>query len=856
MATKGTKPGLIAAVLLAALICSEAMAGSAFISGASVERDGNNASIDILLACQVRYLTHTPGSRSSVFRIQVESTNSCKGVSPLVANTQEYYLPARAAEVGLTSIDYDGTSFGNQALTLSFSKSVSLSIVADAITDRIRVAIEFDKPAPQRTSSRRVTSQPAANPTSTSLTAASPAVTNERMTSRRVQRPEPQMPVFVVNLGSSLRPPATADSPDLVMAADHKVYFTTVQLDGKTWYRIRLGFFDSKESAAAQLEKVKQQYPTAWIDRASEAEISAHRPKTVEVARNPNSIATVQPRANSTSQTTSVKTRPPVSSEKLASLMSDGRTAMTEGQLSQAVQIYTKVLQYPEHEYMPEAQEFLALARERNGQIAHAKAEYQRYLALYGDADGADRVRQRLAALVATSQIRSSATTASATRPMQRTTRQTSPWRVNTYLSQYYRRDVNQIGENDEVTSQSSLFSDINLDARRRGNRFDFGARLSAGYRSDFLEESLGPGNDLRVSYAYADLADSRWGLRARVGRQSRNNGGILGRFDGLNLGYQLTERTLLSFASGKPVNSASDGIDGPRSFTGVSANFGPIADNLDIGGFYIRQSVDGLSDREAVGTEIRYFDSKRSFWGLLDYDTSYKELGSAFLQGAWRFDSQFAINALVDRRHSPFLSTSNALIGQPFETLESLAGAFTEQDIRQLSLDRSAITTTYTLGASYPISPRFQINANVTQSAVSATPESGGVAATPASTYSYFSTNLVASSLVREGDVTILGVRYSQSVSTKITSLNIDTRFPFTRSFYINPRLRIDRREILSDSSTEWVFSPGLRMRFRFGRSVRILFDAGKQFASRDSVGINVDRESYFVNFGYQLFF
>jgi hypothetical protein len=832
------------------LASSATLAGPAFVSGASVERDGNNASITILLACQVRYLTHTPGSSASTFRIQLESTNSCNGVSPMIANTQEYYLPARAAEVNLTSIDYDGTAFGNQVLTLSFSKNVFLSIDADAVSDRFRVAIDFDKPAPQRTSSRSVASKAAVSPA-----AAKQAVTGERATSSRVQRPEPQMPVFVVNLGSSLRPPATADSPDLVMAADHKVYFTTVQLDGKTWYRIRLGFFDSKASAAAQLEKVKQQYPTAWVDRANDAELSTHRPKTVAVARNTQSSVTAQPAAKSASQT-SVKTRPPVSSEKLASLMSDGRAAMTEGELSRAVQIYTKVLQYPEHEYMPEAQEFLALARERNGQTAHAKAEYQRYLALYGDADGADRVRQRLAALVATSQTRSAATTGSVTRPMQRTTRQTSPWRVTTYLSQYYRRDVNQIGENDEVTSQSSLYSDINLDARRRGTRFDFGTRLSAGYRSDFLEESMGPGNQLRISYAYADLADSSWGLRARVGRQSRNNGGILGRFDGLNLGYQLTERTLLNFASGKPVNSASDGMDGPRSFTGVSANFGPIADNLDIGGFYIRQSVDGLSDREAVGTEIRYFDSKRSFWGLLDYDTSYKELGSAFLQGTWRFDSQFTINALVDRRHSPFLSTSNALIGQPFETLDSLAGAFTEQDIRQLSLDRSAITTTYTLGASYPISPRFQINGNVTQSSVSETPESGGVAATPASTYSYFGTNLVASSLIREGDVTILGVRYSQSVSTRITSLNIDTRFPITRSFYINPRLRIDRREILSDSSTEWVYSPGLRMRFRFSRAMRIQFEAGKQFANRDTVAINVDRESYFVNFGYQLFF
>lgn len=842
MTVQVAKFGILAAILAVVLACPEATASSAFVSGASINREGDNASVTILLACQVRYLTHTPSGTSSVFRIQIESTNTCNGVSPTVANGQDYYLPARASEVNLTSIDYDGSAFGNQVLTLSFSKSVSLSVVPDAVNDRLRLTIDFDPSAPQRTSSPLVSTQPLAN---------KPAATQQRTTTRQVQRAAPELPVFVINLESSIRPPATADSPDLVMAADHKVYFTTVQLDGNTWYRIRLGFFDSKDAAAAQLETIKQKYPSAWVDRASDAEIATHRPKTAVAAQ-----AAQQTGTSSSASQSSVITRAPISSEKLESLMSDGRTAMIEGQLSQAVQIYTKVLQYPEHEYKPEAQEYLALAREKNGQTAHAKAEYQRYLALYGHAEGADRVRQRLAALVASSQTSSVVTTASGTRTMQRTNRQTSPWRTQTYFSQYYRRDVNQIGENDEVTNQSSLYSDINFDARRRGDRFDFGTRLSAGYRHDMLDESQGPGDEVRVSYAFVDLADSKLGLRGRFGRQSRNNGGILGRFDGLNLGYQLTEKTLLSFAAGKPVNSASDGTDGPRSFAGVSANFGPIADNLDIGGFYVRQSVGGLSDREAIGTEVRYFDGNRSFWGLLDYDTSYKELGSAFLQGTWRFDSQFTINALIDRRHSPFLSTSNALIGQPFESLSSLAGAFDEDQLRQLSLDRSAITTTYTFGASYPLSPRFQINGNITQSSVSATPESGGVAATSASTYRYFSTNLVASSLIREGDVTIFGVRYSRSVSTYVTSMNLDTRFPITRSFYFNPRLRVDRREILSDSSTEWVLTPGLRMQYRIGRAVRIHFEAGKQIATRDNVNIDVDRESNFFNLGYQLFF
>jgi len=808
------------------LWCSVATAGPAFVTGASIDRDEANesAGLTILLACQVNYLSHTPGNSATLFRIEIDVTSSCKGVSPTIANTQEYYLPARASEARLTSIDYDGMSYGSQFLSLSFSEPVSLSINGKTMDDRLQFTVDFEKRTKRQAST-------------------------QRKSSHRVVQVEPSGPVYVINLESSIRPLATADAPDLVLAPGHKIYSTKVEVDGRIWYRSRLGFFATKEAAAAQL-------PSAWIDKAGkDAPLPAgSQLMTSQQTRLPSAKAS----AELSAATSRPNTRPAVSEEKLNSLMSDGREAMTDGRLSAAVQIYSKVLQYPDHDYMPEAQEYLGLARERNGQTAHAKAEYQRYLALYPEADGAVRVDQRLMALLANARSSNTVSTGGidVRRLPTRAARQTSAWRFQTFLSQYYRLDANQIADNDDVISQSSLYSDINFDARRRGTRFDFGSRLSAGFRYDMLDEDEGPGNDLRVTYAFADLADTKTGLRGRIGRQSRNTGGVLGRFDGLNLAYQATERTLLNAVAGKPVNSTADGIDDSRTFYGLSANFGPIADNLDIGGFYIQQNVDGFVDRESVGAELRYFDANKSLWGLADYDLSFQKLGAVFLQGTYRFESQLTINALLDSRHSPFLRTSNAMIGQSFADIAEMIAVFGEQEVRQLSLDRSAITTTYTIGASYPLSPKFQINGNVTQSTVLETAESGGVAATPESVYRYYSMNLVASSLLREGDVSIFALRYSQSVSADVTSVNMDIRYPFSRSFYINPRLRADYRQIHGDGSTEWILTPGLRIQFRIGRVARIELQAGKRYSLRDVDGVDLDRESYFINLGYQAFF
>ena len=217
---------------------------------------------------------------------------------------------------------------------------------------------------------------------------------------------------------------------------------------------------------------------------------------------------------------------------------------------------------------------------------------------------------------------------------------------------------------------------------------------------------------------------------------------------------------------------------------------------------------------------------------------------------------SRLSLHASLDRRYSPFLSSGNALIGQQLENFEELTVLFSEEEIRALSIDRSAITTSYTVGASYPLNPRYQINMDASRSRIGATRESGGVPATPSSTFDYYSTNLVASSIFTEGDVSILGVRYSSTDTTDVISLSIDTRFPVGRALRLNPRLRVDYRDIHADGSSEVLITPGLRMQYRWNRKIRIDFEAGRRFSKRQMDETDVNRDSYYLNLGYQLFF
>jgi len=72
-------------------------------------------------------------------------------------------------------------------------------------------------------------------------------------------------------------------------------------------------------------------------------------------------------------------------------------------------------------------------------------------------------------------------------------------------VSQIYRRDDSSFDNgtaSSDQTTQNALLNDVALAARRRGERFDFASRVSAGYALDMLED--GPGNQSRVSLLFA----------------------------------------------------------------------------------------------------------------------------------------------------------------------------------------------------------------------------------------------------------------------------------------------------------------------------------------------------------------
>jgi hypothetical protein len=76
---------------------------------------------------------------------------------------------------------------------------------------------------------------------------------------------------YAINLHSDLAPidfDQTAKDPK----AEQLLYLSETEIDGNTWYRLRLGFFATEAEGQTELEQWLDEFPAAWMVRVGPKE--------------------------------------------------------------------------------------------------------------------------------------------------------------------------------------------------------------------------------------------------------------------------------------------------------------------------------------------------------------------------------------------------------------------------------------------------------------------------------------------------------------------------------------------------------------------------------------------------------
>jgi len=414
-------------------------------------------------------------------------------------------------------------------------------------------------------------------------------------------------------------------------------------------------------------------------------------------------------------------TRSPAEIERLANaLMEDVRRLLAEKNYVTAINHLNRILSFPANGQTQAAQALIGEARELNGEIVKARAEYESYLKLYPNGLEASRVREHLAALPK-GQIRVRRALPKEAGPAQWTlfgNVSTTYYGGSSLIDTTTVLSTNAVSQSRLATvDQKSLITSINLNARRRDAFSD--TRIVV--RDTDNHDALNPNRSYnRVYSAYIDHNDKNIGYYVRFGRQNPNGIGVFERFDGAQVGYNLKPEWRLNAVYGDAVEFNSPY---KREFYGASVDFLPEQSGVPGVSLYaLNQTLDGFENRRALGTEVRYFDGHINAYGTLDYDVLYKDINVALLQGNYLSDAGTNYFAVYDRRRAPSFGLTNALLAAPGLSLQQIIAAQGIELTRTQAKALAAISSSLSFGFTHPLTQDLQVGADYRLSEITST--------------------------------------------------------------------------------------------------------------------------------------
>ena len=642
--------------------------------------------------------------------------------------------------------------------------------------------------------------------------------------------------------------------PQLQLNFKHDVNFSVSQVMGITSLIVFLP--DSAPKIAAEQPQI-----TPIASEPSPAPTVAEPAAAPEpaVAPAPQVEAPVAPVVDPAAGTADSKTD--IEAKKL---FDDGRRALRTGKYNTAIQDFTAILSMPANKYSQSALEYLGIARERNNQNAHAKAIYDQYLKQFPEGEGAVRVRQRLAELLA-NQLKPRKKLEESPRE-KRDGKKTVTSELIGNLSQdifYSDTTTSSAGRTVNYTTVDTLLS---LNWRVRTKDWEFNNYYFGNYDYD---TDTGKSDGLETTSAFSKIKNRAAGFYATLGRQLGSTTGVLGRFDGVYLGYDILPKVRINGVWGYPVDVFNKRtIQTNKPMVGVGMDFSGFLKGWDASPYFIQQQVDGIVDRKAVGAEIRYFEEKFNMFGIVDYDVAFNDINIFTAQGQYFYTKPTAITFNVDYRANPMLETSSALsqLGADVSIKDLLEGtktntAYSESQLQHIAADRTGHVSIVTLSVSHVINPKHQLSVDVSRSELSTKlvdttdPAIEKILAASSSTDKVTqwdtSAQLVSNKVFNDRDSLINSLRYMYSTPLFETSYSVTYRAPYNLAFIAEPRISLRYRKA---DTGEILFRtiPGLRVNYRSSQNLRLYLEANLEIGSFSG---NTNQENYrygFYYFGY----
>lgn len=652
---------------------------------------------------------------------------------------------------------------------------------------------------------------------------------------------------------------------------------TNTVIGGVPMLEISLGYFATEAEAESVRKAAAERFPQASIvdlaQRKQEvlASTAAAQTQVPAAAAAPASPAAA-PAASAAPPVTApapapapaaapapVITATPEIEKRAAELMAAGRESLTAQKFEPAINSFNQLLLLPPNSQSRDAQELIGVAWERANAPARAKTEYELYLKLFPEGEGAQRVAQRLANLDL-----GQAAPAPGLRSSGQGTPAAEPSTYSGSIAQYYfggkarsQSLVNLAAGIDQSTlsktTESAIVTSVDLGARFTSPESETRVVLRGTGATNLQTSSRNPS---LLNAAYVDHKRLGSGLAVRLGRQSAISGGLLGLFDGVSMTYPVTQSVKVDLMGGVPANSL---VSSPsqRLLAAVVEADG-ILERWGGNVYIIDQTSEGITNRRAIGSEVRYADDTVSMYSLVDYDTVFRGLNAVSMQGTFQAPGQTNVTLLLDARKAPSLQLTNALISSGAASLKTLLQTMSLDEVILAARSTSATAKQALLSVSRPLTERWQLGMDLRYSEIGPLPAVGIFEATPATGAQYgLSALLTGSNLYSTRDINTVSLSYlttplfkgAQISYSNLTGLRGDV-------ITVEPSVRFYTQNDSQGIKTQR-FTPGLRLSYKYSQRASLL---GESIVERSKTDGPLNHDSstsvfFYLGYRYELF-
>lgn len=686
----------------------------------------------------------------------------------------------------------------------------------------------------------------------------------------RVQLPSmaeaPEDRHFAVVLQTSSAPTSGASPRIPAEFQDYAVFSQpNPQTAGAT--DLAIGYFRTRGEAEQVLQSALRHFSNARILALDKPSATTTQTQSTEPPAPAIATTSVAPRAELTTPPAPVAppsapmaTTPSVSpvasdtsdvSVRGATLLGQARAAMDQAQYPKAADLLNQALMLPPNPSTEPSQELIGNVWERLDNPAKARLEYELYLKLYPQGAGANRVSQRLQALP----INSSAKNTAAAKPRFTATGSISQYyyggntKTDSLVTIAAGIDQNTLSR----TSQSVLVSSWDATGRYQGDESET-KLVMRGAHSDNLAASstTSTGTQGLISAAYLDYRDLKSRTDVRLGRQSAIGGAMFGLFDGVSMATPVGDGLKFDAMLGVPANQL---VTAPQqTMVGVMLEADSIMERWGGNVSLMEQTTESISDRRAMGLEVRYFGDAVSVFSQIDYEINLQSVNAVTLQGSIQGPSDSTITLMFDDRRAPSLQLSNALISSGKTSLATLLQLYSLNEVQRMALDTSAQAKQAMVSLSRPLSEKWQGSVDLRYSEIGALPAVGNFQAQPATGAQYStSLQLTGTNLYSNRDINGFNLSYltSDTLNGMQLAYNNLTGI-WDNQASLEPSIRLYTQTDNTDTKV-LRYSTGLRLSYKLSNRASVMGEGIYEQSQTDGPSNHETSSAMYFYMGYR---